>query len=231
MVDGPMDWLLGADRCALCNAPAFDAGLCSACIDALPWNAPACPRCALPLAETAADCRQCRSLGAVADGVLCPLRFAPPVHDWVHALKYQAELSAGRRLGRLLALAVSNEGAPLPELVIPVPLHARRLRGRGYNQATEIAYWLARALQLPLAREAATRERETADQTHLDAAARRRNLRDAFRADAKLVRGRHVAVVDDVMTTGASARALVTALRAAGAARVSVWCPARTPLP
>jgi ComF family protein len=231
MVDSVLDWALSGGRCTLCHASAFDAGLCAACIDALPWNALACPRCGLPLNAPASDCRQCRSLGPVADTVLCPLRYAPPVDRWVHALKYEADLTAGRRLGRLLAQAIRHDGAPLPEWILPMPLHPRRLRSRGYNQATEIARWLARSLAVPMAPELARRWRETADQTHLDAAARRRNLRDAFRADAARVSGRQVAVVDDVLTTGASARALVAALRRAGATRVSVWCVARTPLP
>lgn len=231
MVDGIVDWLLGGERCTLCRAPTFDAGLCARCIDALPWNAPACPRCALPLAAPAANCHQCRSLGPVADAVLGPLRYAPPVDRWVHALKYEGALSEGRVLGRLLAHAVQTDAAPLPELILPMPLHDRRLRERGYNQATEIARWAARSLELPLATEATTRLRDTADQTHLSAVQRRRNLHGAFRADARRLRGRHVAVIDDVMTTGASARALVAALRTAGAARVIVWCIARTPLP
>lgn len=231
MVDSVLDWALGGERCTLCQAPAFEAGLCAPCIDALPWNAPACPRCALPLNAPASDCRQCRGLGPVADAVFCALRYAPPADRWVHALKYEADLTAGRRLGRLLAQAIRNEGAPLPELILPMPLHPRRLRSRGFNQATEIARWLARALAVPMVPALAWRWRETADQTHLDAAERRRNLRDAFRADGARLAGRQVAVVDDVMTTGASARALVSALRHAGATRISVWCAARTPLP
>ena len=231
MVDSVLDWALGGERCTLCHAPAFEAGLCAPCIDALPWNAPACPRCALPLASPASSCRQCRALGPVADSVLCPLRYAPPADRWVHALKYEAELAAGRRMGRLLAQAIRNEGVPLPELILPMPLHPKRLRERGYNQAQEIARWMGRALAVPMAQTLAWRWRETADQTHLNAGERRRNLRDAFRADGARLAGRHVAVADDVMTTGASARALVATLRKAGATRVSVWCATRTPLP
>ena len=148
---------------------------------------------------------------------------------WVHALKYRADLSAARRLALLHALYLQQHRAPPPELLIPMPLFPARLRQRGFNQAQLLADTLGRALMLRAAPAAARRLRDTADQTELSAKERRRNLRGAFDADPQQVAGRHVAIVDDVLTTGASCHALSQALHKAGARRIDVWCVARTP--
>lgn len=219
----------GEHRCAFCFAPAFDAGLCHGCIDALPWNAPACVRCAMPLPREDAHCRRCSARTPPWASAFCPLIYAPPVSNWLWSLKYHADLPAARRLGMLLADAVRAAELPLPEVLIPVPLHAARLRERGYNQACEIARHLGRRLHLAVDVRCVQRTRPTADQIGLTALERRRNLRGAFSVDAHRLAGRSVVLIDDVMTTGATCEALTTTLQRAGAGRVQVWCPARAP--
>lgn len=118
---------------------------------------------------------------------------------------------------------------PAPAVLIPIPLHAARLRRRGYDQALELARPLARQLGLPLVIDVLRRGRETAPQSRLDAAQRRRNLRGAFQVDRSTALPPHVVLVDDVMTTGATLHAAAVALRRAGVARVDAWVCARVP--
>lgn len=223
-------WWAGADRCLQCHAPVSSAGLCAGCVAALPWNASACWHCAEALPDHAARrCPSCLRNPPPWHGAWCALRFEAQVVRWVHALKYHADLSAARRLALLHARYLQQHRAPPPELLIPMPLFPARLRQRGFNQAQLLADTLGHALKLRAAPAAARRLRDTADQTELSAKERRRNLRGAFDADPQQLAGRHVAIVDDVLTTGASCHALSLALRKAGALRIDVWCVARTP--
>jgi ComF family protein len=142
-------------------------------------------------------------------------------------LKFHGRLAPAHLLGGLMARRLARRPEPLPELLVPVPLSPGRLRRRGYNQALELGRELARLLSLRLAPSAARRVRPTLEQTSLDAAARRRNVRGAFAMDAGAVAGRHVALLDDVVTTGATMAELARATRAAGAARIEAWAAAR----
>lgn len=224
---GPLlAWLTPA-RCAACGA-ATPGVLCPGCRDALPWNEPACRACALPLVSGAPNsaCGACLERAPPQDRTWAAFRYAEPVARQIVRLKFRAHLAGGHLLGALMAERLARRAEPLPELLLPVPLHAARLRRRGYNQALEIGRELSRRLSIPLCPEAARRMRATGEQTRLDAAQRRRNLRGAFAVDAR-VRGRHVALLDDVITTGATAHELARAARAAGAARIEVWAAAR----
>lgn len=142
-------------------------------------------------------------------------------------LKFQGSLHQGRLLGELLVRSLQARALPRPELLVPVPLHSGRIRARGYNQALEIARWVARALALPLDSASCRRMRATAAQSDLPLEERRRNIRGAF----TLVRPlgvRHVALLDDVVTSGATVSELTKVLKRAGVARVDVWAVART---
>jgi ComF family protein len=160
------------------------------------------------------------------DAVCCPWRFEYPVDELVRALKFHGERCNARLLGTLLAIERERWPAALPALVVPVPLHPRRLVERGYNQAAELARYAARHLGLPLAPRLLERRRDTAGQTQLDSAARAANVAGAFAARQPLA-GAHVALVDDVLTTGSTARAAAAALRTAGAARIELWVAAQ----
>ena len=139
------------------------------------------------------------------------LRYAPPVDDLIRDLKYRGITPNARVLGVLLAQAVEERGAPLPRLLVPVPLHDARLRERGFNQAAALARYAGRMLGIPFAPRAVRRVRDTPSQTSLSEAERHRNVRGAFavngaRARRRLLDAGHVAVVDDVMTTGSTLR-------------------------
>ena len=204
--------------------------LCRSCEVELPWNTTACRVCALPLpaAEAAADvCGACLARPPPYIVSTAPLRYAYPLDHLVHGLKFRGELACGRVLGQLLARHIAaNRREPLPELIVPVPLAARRYRERGFNQACELALPLARLLGVPMRADVVIRQRETLEQLPLDRKQRRRNVRDAFAASAALP-ARHIAILDDVVTTGSTVSELARVLAGAGAERIEVWAIAR----
>jgi ComF family protein len=161
-----------------------------------------------------------------------PFRYAFPVDRLIVGLKFAGRLERARLLGTLLAGFLAPRlaaGAARPAALVATPLHPARARQRGFNQAAEIARPVAAALGLPLLADAVVRVRATAEQSALDAAARRANLRDAFAVPVRLRAALpdHVAILDDVVTTGATAAALAAALRAAGVGRVTLIAVAR----
>jgi ComF family protein len=159
--------------------------------------------------------------------VIAPLRYGAPIDHYVRALKYTGARKLGRALGLLLADRVRAQPIQIDALVA-VPLHPRRLRERGYNQAAEIARTVSQQLQIPLLARGIRRCRASPPQTGLDAKHRYANIADAFAVSRDLSRLR-MAIVDDVITTGATVNALAGALAAAGAARLEAWAVARTP--
>ena len=198
-------------RCCLCGFPGAspDLDLCAVCHADLPW----------------AD---------AADETFSALRFEQPVDEMIRQLKYHGVIAHARVLGVLLAEAVREQSAPLPRLLVPVPLHNARWRERGFNQAESIARYAGRMLGIPLARHAVQRVRDTPSQTALDVAQRRRNVRGAFalragKAAAGLLAAGHVAIVDDVITTGSTMNELRDVLLASGIKRVESWAVASAP--
>ena len=164
-----------------------------------------------------------------------PWRYAFPIDSLITRFKHQAKWPLGRLLGELLSHHLRHafdDGLSKPALLLPVPLADKRQRQRGFNQAGLLAQWLSHQLQTPLQPHWLLRTIDTPAQQQLDAATRKRNLRKAFAlaADSQ-VKDLHVALVDDVLTTGATAESLARLLKKAGAARVDVYCLARTPKP
>lgn len=221
--------LLAPASCHWCGAAQDSGAACASCIAALPWNANACRACALPLTsgvETSV-CVDCLRDSPPQDRSWAAFRYEPPIRQAIVELKFRSRLAPAHVVGGLMAEQLARRAQPLPEVLVPMPLHERRLQRRGYNQALELGRELARRLSLPLASRAARRVRATLEQTRLDGAARRRNVRGAFLVDPRAVRGRHVALLDDVITTGATVAELARATRAAGATRIEVWAAAR----
>lgn len=223
--------LLWPSRCLVCDAPGAEAlDLCVACEAALPRNRSACGTCAMPLPMPAPACGACLQRApqrTALAAVHAPFVYAAPLDRLLVRFKFHEDLAAGRLLSQLMAQTLAS--APRPDALVPVPLHRARLRRRGYDQALEIAKPLARALDLRVEGDLLVRTRATDAQSRLDADARRRNLRDAFAIRPGVALPAHVALVDDVMTTGATLRAAATALRRAGVQRVDAWVCARAP--
>lgn len=211
--------------CLLCGAPAGGHGFCAACRSGLPWlDEPRCPRCALP--DSGGEvCGHCLVSPPSHDHAVAAFSYAFPLDALIQRLKYGHQLPLVPPLAD--ALAQSAQAARRPDLLIAMPLHPLRLRERGFNQALEIARALSARLDIPLLPGGAERIRVTAPQAGLSRGERAKNLRGAFACDADLT-GRHVAMVDDVMTTGASLHELGMALRRQGAVEISAWVVART---
>ena len=222
-------------HCLLCGARGETLrDLCRACLADLALNRIACTRCALPLAAPAALCGECLQNAPAFDAAFAPYLYGHPLDLLLTKLKFGHSLAAGRVLAELWAAALRTalgDGtiAVLPNAIVPVPLHPTRLRERGYNQALELAKPLAREFGLGLAPGLLRRTRATAAQSDLDAVARRKNLRGAFEVDTNHPAPAHVALLDDVMTTGTTLRECARTLKRAGVARVEIWALARAP--
>lgn len=218
-------------RCLLCGGVgAAGRDLCAGCQADLPRNTTCCARCALPLAHAAAQCGECLRREPAFCRAWAPFRYGHPLDLLEARFKFRRDLAAGRVLSELFIESARREPLlPLPQCLVCVPLHPSRLRERGFNQALELARPLAGALDIPLDLDLLRRTRPTAAQTGLDARERRRNLRGAF---AVVERGDipdHVAILDDVMTTGSTLNECARVLRRAGVGQVVVWALARAP--
>ncbi|HET6603743.1 MAG TPA: ComF family protein [Xanthomonadaceae bacterium] len=218
-------------RCLVCADPgAGRRDLCAACLEAWPWLGPACARCALPMPEPVAACGACLRRSPAFAATSAAFVYAEPVAGLLHRFKFGHDLAAGRLLADLAAPRLA--GADPPDALLAVPLHRTRLAERGYNQAWELARAFARALGIPLLPAGTLqRTRCTTAQTELGLAARRRNVHGAFVLAQGAVLPRHLALVDDTMTTGATVSECARVLRRAGVGRVQAWVLARVPPP
>jgi len=179
-------------------------------------------------APSNAICGQCLQKKPKFNAAFCAYRYAYPIDHLIRDFKFRGRLAYGRVLGEVLADSLLNiRMGPLPSLLLPVPLADARFRERGFNQAIELGRVVAARLRIPLRSDLIARIRATREQTGLDAKARRKNLRGAFRIENALL-PTHVAILDDVITTGSTANELARVLRRAGAKRIEVWAVART---
>lgn len=243
-----LDWLFPR-VCSLCGEVGVPSDPCADCEESLePVRlGAACPRCAEPLAPPpvppdvesgggaaapSSPCPACVSEPPPYDRVIAPWRFVPPVSGIIHRMKYQRDLAAGAALGRVLAHQLQGRlgAARFPDAVLGLPLSRRRLLYRGFNHAEELAAIVRKTLDLPRPRGAVIRRRYSPPQAKTRSVAERRaNVAGAFTVRRWPHRLRRVAVVDDVLTTGATASALARALKTAGVEWIEVWCCARTP--
>ena len=234
--------LAACDRCQACQGllPADAAlPLCPSCRDRLaPRLGGFCPRCGAMGQDAAAApglCLDCRLDGRPWDGFAFHGRYEGLLRELVLGFKFHGRLGQGRLLAGFLAAAwrrAAARGGPgcpdgTPDLLVPTPLHPRRLAWRGFNQSLELARLLGREIGAPLAPQALARLRDTVPQSSLPGRERRTNLTGAFAADPAQVAGRRVLLIDDVMTTGATVETAAQALRRAGAVRVDVAVAAR----
>jgi ComF family protein len=213
-------------RCELCAGPSGTGLVCVGCSRELPWLQATCPVCALPT-PGGGTCGHCLADPPPFDATIAAYTYAFPVDRLIHAFKYQGRLALAEWCaGAILAARGSGAAAP-PAYLIALPLSAERQRERGYNQAAEIARHIAAETRIELITTGVWRTRATAAQTALPWGERARNVRGAFACDIDL-NDLPVAVIDDVMTTGATLAEFAKTLRAAGVARVENWVVART---
>jgi len=217
--------------CLLCGRASGRAlDLCAACDAALPRIASACRRCALPL-PVPGICGRCQRRPPPFEASLAPCHHAPPVDGMIQRLKYGGDLAQAAPLAALIAARARLRNTPLPEALVPVPLHWRRQVARGFNQALELALPLGRTLGIPVRDRLVRRLRATPPQVGLSRAQRHRNLTRAFAvAAASEALPRHLALVDDVITTGSTVEAVAGCLRRAGVERIEIWAVSRAGL-
>lgn len=202
--------ILFPHTCILCDAPTRrDIDLCLPCEKELPWQ----------------------QITKHPTSLIAPFDYAAPIAQMITRLKFTHQLVYARVLGQLLAHAIKNnyQHQSLPELIIPVPLHPKRLRERGFNQALEISRVLKKILKIPLNKADVIRTKYTEAQSLLHRTERQKNLHHAFKV-IKPLNAKHVAIIDDVITTGSTTRALSETLMHAGVEKIDVWCCAKTPL-
>lgn len=255
-----IDQLFDSPCCLLCQQPSQRSfPLCLGCERDLPWLNHYCQHCAEPLPDlpstpaleqpqreqppveqpqkerpASLSCGHCIKHPPAFTHTYAPLRYEFPVDRLIQRFKQRADYHNIELFSRLFAqqLPVATPEQPLPQQLIPVPLHPHRLRQRGFNQSLELAHSIGTRLSIQINAKACSRVLDTPHQQGLSAKQRRRNLRHAFRVNADqldLNGRRHVALIDDVMTTGSTAQVLALALRRAGIEQVDIWCLARTP--
>ena len=228
-VRGHLSLALWPPHCVLCGRvgerAAFD--LCGGCEADLSINTRACSVCAEPLlsaGDSSIVCGGCLRHPPRFDASVIPYRYRYPLDHLVRRLKYGGAVSVGRVLGTLFTMRFMPD-AELPSCLIPVPLAYRRFCERGYNQALILAEHIHAGLRIPLRTDVLVRTRDTPEQAGLDRRARRKNLRRAFEVMSRPPA--HVAIVDDVVTTGSTVNEIARTLKRAGAKRVDVWAIAR----
>ena len=221
-------------HCVLCGQASGRRNLCRPCARELPRIERACRLCGAPVpVDPGGVCAPCRRKSPPWHGAVAALEYLFPVDHLVCRFKFNRNLACGEILGRELLLAIVQKCGEPPGCVLPVPLHRARHAWRSFNQAELLARQVGKGRGLPVYLRVLRRTRRTRAQSGLDAAHRKKSLKGAFvcRPPGNRDIFRHVALVDDVMTTGATLAECTRVLQKAGAARVSVWVAARAPNP
>ena len=221
-------------QCLLCLSPTLNTHLlCSDCETDLPVNATRCVLCAIPFSEMQTSensliCGKCQKNPPHYTTSLIPHLYASPLKELIGHLKFHGNLSYAPLLAQTFVSSLKHRQNNLPECIIPVPLHQQRLRERGFNQALELARIIAKQLHIPVDYTLCQRNKATPFQSGLSAKQRKQNLKGAFNVE-KTQLYKHVAIFDDVVTTGTTVNELAKQLRQSGVETIEVWAIARTP--
>ncbi len=213
--------------CTLCNQFHKNSlAVCTACVEYIQPLGFACRCCAYPLPDEGyMVCGQCIKKPPAFDNALVHYIFEEPLRSLLHQFKYHNGLYLTSFLGQLMLQAVQKQDVTA-QCLIPVPMHPRRLKQRGFNQAVVLAKFLAKKLNLTYDLSSCQKIINTAPQVSLDSEQRKKNLRNAFRVTP--LPYQHVVLIDDLLTTGSTANELARAIKKTGVKRVDVWCCART---
>ncbi len=234
-----------APTCVLCDVvvdervenKVTNISLCNDCYHDLPWLEHACKQCGVACKDCGVHspvCGACQKKPPFVDYTLAALHYVSPVDYLVTELKFRKQLTSAaimsELLCRFLEVQLSQDIGPgKPDLIIPVPLHKNRLRLRGFNQVVELAKPLARRFSIPMDKHSVSRTKNTAPQSDLDAAQRKKNILNSFQIENRdqLLQASHVVILDDVVTTGATCNELARLLKKTGVQKVGVWSVAR----
>lgn len=231
----PLRWRLPWPAlCLICQRAQWQA-ICRHCLSAFVPATPRCPRCALTLKGGQTDCTACEDHPPEFDRALAVVDYTSPWRELIARFKFQGDVALAKPLAALMAHQVRTlPPRARPQWIIPTPLSMPRLRERGYNQSWELARQVSRQTGIPTLPQALRRVKDTPRMMTLEADARQRQIRGAFEVQTRYRRalaGRRVALVDDVLTTGATVNEITRTLQAIGVRGVSVWVVARTPAP
>lgn len=179
-------------------------------------------------------CHQCEEIlpknpNLIAHGfenLIAPFAYQEPISKLITDLKFNGKLKYAQLLGELLTQKIIQNAGPLPSLIIPVPLHPKRLKERGFNQSIEIAKVIGKNLRIPIDTESLARIKNTNAQSNLKKQDRQKNLENAFQLNKKIVAS-HIAILDDVLTTGATIRSLIHTIASQNTPKISTWCCAK----
>lgn len=229
---------LHARPCLFCSETTTDPTLlCADCIADLPWNRHRCKCCALPLphrSDLELLCGECLLTPAPFARILSPLRYEFPLDRALHQFKYQGKRYWQRSFVTLMEAFVqfhnTDTTRAMPQALVPVPMHKDKLKARGFNQAELLAKGLSRTLNLPMDNDWLHKTRNTENQAALNKEDRLKNLRGAFTVEGER-NYRHVALIDDVVTTRATIETLAKLLQKQRVQMIDVWCLARTAKP
>lgn len=210
--------------CLLCGVLCKSQPLCTDCIEDFPKLDNCCPRCATPL-TTNINCGHCLNHPPEQNKSISLFAYQRPIDRLIADFKYHDKLYLSKFFADLMFEKLQHN--TLPELLIPIPLHSRRLKTRGYNQALELAKNLSHHLNIPISKNSLIRTRDTAPQASLPYDQRKRNMRRAFKLSGGLL-PKHIALIDDVHTTGHTANAAAKLLRQNGVIKIELWTIART---
>ncbi len=219
--------------CLLCHARSINSALCDDCTDDLPRLVACCPQCATPL-NIQTTCGACLAKAPIQDTSLSLYHYQPPVNTLIVALKHHDQRTLTDLFADEFVKQIAQNKTPLPDCLIAIPLHPERLRQRGYNQALEFARALSIRLNIPVRIDLLDRVKNTPIQAGLSLKQRQQNMRGAFKSSFKpnpmraIKAPQHIALIDDVMTTGLTFNIAAKALRDIGVKQIDAWSIART---
>lgn len=225
-------WLF-LPHCCVCGSRSDNTyDLCDYCEKRLPSLDRSCPCCGQKIIgdNNLPICGHCLSNPPAYDRLFALCHYDVPINHLVSGLKFSGKLTYARLFGELLHRKITAEwyhDKKLPDLIIPVPLHKKRLQQRGFNQSIEIAAPIAKQLKIPMSLHHCQRHKATKAQSELTAHQRLVNLQNAF-VIKKAITVQHVAIVDDVVTTGHTVNALSKVLKKAGVREIDIWCCGKT---
>jgi len=218
-----IDWV-APRTCMTCSTPHITGTrpCCDACYQLLPFQSHYCHQCGQPYSSRDGTCGQCIAKPPYYDECFCPFEYAEPISATIINLKYHDKPQLARSLGQLLAYEVNQQGLLLPELLVPVPMHLSGLRKRGYNQSTQIAKAVGKQLDIPVSYNMLSKHKKTESQTKQSLTQRKINVRGSF-SMKKNCRAQSVAIIDDVVTTGATVGEIAKILKKNGVDYIQVW--------
>ncbi|MBX2848254.1 MAG: ComF family protein [Acidiferrobacterales bacterium] len=221
------DWAL-PKTCILCNKPVSqDCPVCEYCYPNLPCERSACIKCGTPFSAELDYCGRCIDDPPVFDRCFCAFEYKYPIDQQIKRFKYAERPELARDIALLLAKEIKNHQLERPDLLIPVPMHISKLRNRGFNQALELTKYLSLLLKIPYKKSIIVKHLATTPQAQLALNQRKNNIKGCF-SYKKTTTAKHVAIIDDVITTGSTMAEITKILKRNGVDYIQVWGVAHT---